>query len=219
MNILSVNVGRPRETEYRGKKVISSIWKEPVQGPVEVGEINLAGDRQATALVHGGIHKAVYAFSHDRYDWWQRILGRDDLVYGMFGENLTVAGLDEGDTRIGDKWQAGTARFVVTGPRIPCSNLAMRFADESVPRRFSESGWSGVYLRVLQTGTISADDGIALLSPGDGVNVRGLFLAYTQPREAGAQSVLSRALRCEWLDPELASGITKRLRTSQGQDQ
>lgn len=219
MNILSVNVGQPRETEYKGKKVISSIWKEPVQGPVTVGEINLAGDRQATAVIHGGIHKAVYAFSHDHYDWWKQMLGRDDLAFGMFGENLTVAGLDENEIRIGDQWQAGTVRFAVTGPRIPCSNLAMRFADDSVPRRFSESGWSGVYLRVLQTGTLSAGDAIESRNDGDGVTVHELFKAYTQPRDKVAQTILGLALKSVWLDPELATGVMKRLQTSQGQNQ
>jgi len=215
MKILSVNVGQPRETEFKNKKVISGIWKEPVQGTVEVGETNLAGDRQATAVVHGGIHKAVYAFSHDRYAWWQQVLGRDDLACGMFGENLTVAGLDESEIRIGDWWQAGTARFAVTGPRIPCNNLAMRFADDSVPRHFSASGWPGVYLRVLQAGTVAAGDSVELLNSGDGVTVRELFLAYTQPRDRASQTLLRSALKSDWIDPELADGIEKRLRPLQ----
>ena len=139
MKIISLNVGQPRKVKYQGKTVCSSIWKEPVAGPVEVGETNLAGDRQATAVVHGGIHKAVYAFSYDQYAWWQKELGCDRLACGMFGENLTVAGLDESHTRIGDQWQVGSVRLVVTGPRIPCSNLAMKFADDSVPRRFTEA--------------------------------------------------------------------------------
>jgi len=213
MQIISVNVGQPRDTEYQGKRVSSSIWKEPVQVPVEVGETNLAGDRQATAVVHGGIHKAVYAFSHDQYAWWQQELQREAFGYGMFGENLTVAGLDENHTRIGDQWQAGSARFVITGPRIPCSNLAMKFADKSVPRRFNESGRPGVYLRVLQIGTVTAGDAVELLDSGDGVSVREFFLAYTRPLREVSQTVLNRALKNAWLDPELAAGIRKRLQT------
>ncbi len=213
MKLISVNVAQPREVEYQGKTVRSSIWKEPASGPVEVAETNLAGDRQASALMHGGIHKAVYAFSHDRYAWWQQQLRRADLGYGMFGENLTVSGLDEAHIRIGDQWLAGSARFAVTGPRIPCTNLAMKFADQSVPRRFTEAGWPGVYLRVLQTGAVTAGDRVEQLPGGAGVSVRELFRAYTRPRDDGAGEILSGALDYPFLDPALIAGIHKRLKT------
>ena len=215
MKILSVNVAQPREEEYRGKKVLSSIWKEPVHGPVEVGETNLAGDRQAAAVVHGGVHKAVYAFSYDHYAWWQRELQREPFGYGMFGENLTIGGLDESRTCVGDQWQVGSAYFAVTGPRIPCSNLAMKFADDSMPRRFTQAGRPGVYLRVLQTGTVTAGDSVKRLAGGGDVSVRELFIAYSRPQAAGASSVLVRALKNAFLDPDMATGINKRLQALQ----
>lgn len=213
MKLISVNVALPREVEYQGKKVLSSIWKEPVSGPVEVAETNLAGDRQATALMHGGRYKAVYAFSHDHYAWWQQQLRRDDLGCGMFGENLTISGLDEAHIRIGDQWQVGSARFAVTGPRIPCTNLAMKFADQSVPRRFTQAGWPGVYLRVLQTGSVTAGDSVEQLPGGDGVTVRELFLAYSRPRDDRAGDILRSALGSPFLDPDMVAGIHKRLKT------
>lgn len=212
MKIVSVNVAQPLAVEYEGKVVLSSIWKEPVEGPVEVGETNLDGDRQASEAVHGGIHKAVYAFSQNHYAWWQKELQRDDLTYGMFGENLTVSGLDESRTNIGDQWQVGSVRLVVTGPRIPCSNLAMKFADDSVPRRFTDAGWPGVYLRVLATGSLARGDAVRHLASGDGVTVRELFLAYTRPHQQGSGKILARALGNPYLDPDMASGIDKRLR-------
>jgi MOSC domain-containing protein YiiM len=211
MKLISVNVAQPREVQYKGKVVRSSIWKEPISGPVEVGELNLAGDRQATAVVHGGIHKAAYAFSQDHYAWWERELQRNDLGYGMFGENLTISGLHEAQVRIGDQWQVGSVRFVVTGPRIPCSNLAAKFSDDSVPRRFTESGLPGVYLRVLQTGSVTAGDSVEQVSCSDSVTVRELFLAYSRPQGEQAADVLARALLNSFLDPELGAGIGKRL--------
>ena len=33
MHVISVNVGRPRDVEWRGRTVRTSIWKDPVQGP------------------------------------------------------------------------------------------------------------------------------------------------------------------------------------------
>ena len=211
MKLLSVHVAEPREVEYNGKRVRSSIWKEPVSGAVEMNELNLAGDRQATAVIHGGIHKAAYAFSHDHYDWWMKELQRDDLSYGMFGENLTIRGLDETKARVGDQWQVGTCRFVITGPRIPCSNLAMKFGDATVPKRFTDSGWSGVYLRVLETGTIAAGDSVRVLSKGKGASIQALFHAFTHPRMPESRPVPEKALTNPYLDPEMAGNIHKRL--------
>jgi MOSC domain-containing protein YiiM len=161
--------------------------------------------------VHGGIHKAAYAFSHDHYAWWQRELGRTDLGYGMFGENLTISGLDETQVRIGDQWQVGSVRFAVTGPRIPCSNLAAKFADDSVPRRFTESGNPGVYLRVLRTGSVSAGNAVEVLCRGEGVSLRELFQAYTRPHSDKAKEILASVLGNPFLDPEFAACINKRL--------
>lgn len=212
MKILSVNVALPREVVYEGKTVRSSIWKEPVHGPVQLGETNLAGDRQATDLVHGGIYKAVYAFSHDHYSWWKAELQRSDLAPGMFGENLTIAGLDESQVRIGDQWQAGNVQLMVTGPRIPCSNLAMKFDDKTVPRRYSEAAWPGVYLRVLKTGTISAGDSVKQIARGTGPDIHEVFKAYTHPRDPGAGEILRETIANPSIDPEFAAGISKRLK-------
>lgn len=211
MKLVSVNVAEPREVEYKGKRVRSSIWKEPVSGAVEVGETNLSGDRQASPLIHGGTHKAAYAYSHDHYRWWAEELQRDDLAFGMFGENLTIRGLDESKARVGDLWQVGTCRFAITGPRIPCSNLAMKFDDVTVPKRFTDCGWPGVYLRVLETGAIAAGDEVRVLRKGKTGSIQALFHAYTHPHGEASRAILEKALRNPMLDPEMATNINKRL--------
>ena len=61
MKILSVNVGLPREINWRGKKVRTSIFKAPVSGRVLVKRLSIAGDQQSDLTVHGGAAKAVYA--------------------------------------------------------------------------------------------------------------------------------------------------------------
>src|SRR6516225_7568144 len=60
LKLLSVNVGMPREVDWHGKLVRTSIFKSPVSGPVRVGTLNLDGDQQSDLTVHGGVHKAVY---------------------------------------------------------------------------------------------------------------------------------------------------------------
>jgi MOSC domain-containing protein YiiM len=217
MQLLSVNVARPREFEYQGKTVCSAIFKKPASGPVTVGHTNIEGDRQANLAVHGGVHKAVYAYSWDHYGWWARELGRDDLSFGQFGENLTIAGLDESAIHIGDRLQIGTARFAVTAPRIPCSKLAMRFDDKSMPRRFSEAALPGFYLRVLEPGVIETGDEVGHTPIANGsLPVRDLYRAYSNAGVAGAPAVLEHAATLPDLDPALLPNIDKRLRALKG---
>ena len=157
MRLVTVSVGRPREVpdERRGT-VRTGIWKQPVDGPVRVGRLNLAGDGQADLEAHGGEHKAVYAYPLEHYAVWRRELGRDDLEPGGFGENLTVEGLLEADVHIGDQFRIGTAVLEVSQPRTPCFKLALRIGDPTLVRRFTESGRSGFYLRVITEGELAA---------------------------------------------------------------
>ena len=61
MKLVSVNVGRPRTVEWRGRRGRTAIWKVPVPGRVRVRRLGLEGDKQADRRVHGGPDKAVYA--------------------------------------------------------------------------------------------------------------------------------------------------------------
>ena len=62
MHVVSLNVGGPRDVEWRGRVVRTSIWKAPVQGAVRVTSLNLDGDAQSDLSVHGGSAKTVYAY-------------------------------------------------------------------------------------------------------------------------------------------------------------
>jgi len=214
MQLLAVCVAEPREVAYRGKTVRSSIWKKAVDGPVATTRLNLDGDRQATAVIHGGVNKAAYAYSHDHYDWWQRQLQRTDLDPGMFGENLVISGLDEARCQVGEQWQIGSVRYAITGPRIPCANLAMKFNDREVPQRFTESARPGVYLRVVQTGSLQAGDDVTVHAAGAGPTIQQMYRAYTHPGEPGSSAILQQTLANPWLDPEFARGIKKRIKTA-----
>jgi len=105
-SVVSVNVAEPREIEWLGRHATTSIWKEPVAGPVRVAGINLAGDDQADRRFHGGPDKAVYAYAREDYEWWSEDLGRE-VGNGAFGENLTVAGLDVTGAVVGEGLGAG----------------------------------------------------------------------------------------------------------------
>ena len=163
MSILSVNVSLPKVVEYRGGRVETGIFKDPVAGPVMMRELNLDGDRQADLRVHGGRDKAVYVYSSDYYEYWKQELRRDDLRYGNFGENLTVEGLTDEVVRIGDVFRVGDATVQVTQPRLPCYKLAIKMEDPAFPKLFLASRRTGFYLRILGEGEIGAGDEFELV--------------------------------------------------------
>src|SRR5881227_3172683 len=136
MQVISVNVGLPRDVEWRGQIVQTSIFKEPVAGTVRVARLNIEGDQQSDLTVHGGIEKAVYAYPYEHYAFWRKELPGVNLPWGVFGENLTVEGLSENSLNIGDRLAIGTAEFMVTQPRIPCFKLAIRFNRTDIVKRF-----------------------------------------------------------------------------------
>jgi MOSC domain-containing protein YiiM len=160
MQVLSVNVGGPREFEWRGERVRTSIWKSPVPGRVAVWRTNLAGDEQSDLSVHGGVEKAVYLYPHEHYAFWRTELPEVELGFGQFGENLTSAGLLESEVSIGDRLRIGSAELQVTQPRVPCFKLGLRFGRPDLVKLFLRAGRSGFYLAVLREGELGAGDAI-----------------------------------------------------------
>jgi MOSC domain-containing protein YiiM len=176
MKVISVNVGRPREFTIRGDIIVTSIFKDPVKERVRVATLNLDGDEQSDLSVHGGVNKAVYAYPSEHYARWREELPDSDLSWGAFGENLTIEGLLESTTCIGDRLRIGTAELVVTQPRQPCFKLAYKFGRQDMIKRFVKSGRSGFYLRVAVEGEVGAGDAIDLLSrPDDALTVTDIL--------------------------------------------
>jgi MOSC domain-containing protein YiiM len=167
MQVISINVGLPREVEWRDEIVQTSIYKEPVSGRVRVDRLNIEGDQQSDLTVHGGVNKAVYVYPSEHYDFWRKELPDADLPWGAFGENLTTTGLNEDSVRIGDRFAIGSAEFVVTQPRMPCYKLTIRFGRADMIKRFYRSGRSGFYVAVAKEGEIGSGDAIVLLSRAD----------------------------------------------------
>ena len=163
MRVLSVNVGLPRELEWNGKIVRTSIFKQPVTGRVRVARLNVEGDQQSDLTVHGGPEKAVYAYPSEHYPFWRGELANMDLAWGVFGENFTTTGLLEETLHIGDRVRIGSAEFVVTQPRMPCYKLGIRFNRSDMVKRFLQSGRTGFYFAVLREGEVGAGDSIELL--------------------------------------------------------
>jgi MOSC domain-containing protein YiiM len=176
MKLISVNVSLPRTVSIAHKPVTTGIFKEPVPGKVRVRTLGLAGDGQADLQNHGGIHKAVYSYPFEHYEYWSRELGRNDFISGQFGENLTVEGLTEDQVHVGDVFRIGQVLLEVTQPRVPCFKLAHKMALPTFPKLFAASGRTGFYHRVLAEGEIGAGDAIERVTTDPrGVTVRALM--------------------------------------------
>lgn len=183
----SVNVGRPREAPWAGIGR-TSIDKQPVFGPVDVGAYGLAGDQVSDTVHHGGLDQAVYAFAREDLDQWAAALG-SELRDGQFGENLTTTGIDVNEAEIGERWRVGADVVLeVTSIRTPCNDFKVWMGrtghdNKAWVKRFAAEGRPGPYLRVLVPGAIAAGDEITVVhEPGHGVTVSTMFRAlHTHP--------------------------------------
>jgi MOSC domain-containing protein YiiM len=160
MQIISLNVGLPRDVLWHGRTVTTGIYKEPVDGRVAVRTLNLDGDRQADLTVHGGEYKAVYCYPVEHYAFWKKELPGRDIPTAIFGENFTTEGLEESSVHLGDRFAVGSAEFVVTQPRLPCYKLGVRFESDDMVKHFLVSGRFGFYFAVTREGEVGAGDGI-----------------------------------------------------------
>jgi len=198
--LLSVNVGSPREIEWLGRREATSIWKSPVNGRLPARGVNVAGDDQADREFHGGPDKAVYAYAREDTVWWERELGRE-LEHGVFGENLTVSGVDVSGAVVGERWEIGSAVLEVAQPRIPCWKLGARMEDASFPVHFAAAGRPGAYLRIVEEGEIAADDDVRVAGrPEHGVTVGDVARIYHQERGRASTLLDVPELCSDWHD-------------------
>ncbi len=164
--LLSVNVGMPKDVPWQGRTVFTGVFKDPVTGPRRVRRLNVDGDGQGDLAGHGGEQRAVFVYQIDSYRYWERELGRDDFVYGQFGENFTVEGLADDEVCIGDRYRIGTAVFEVTQPRVTCYRVGIRMNDPRIPALLVSHHRPGFYFRVLEEGDVEAGDEIVKLASG-----------------------------------------------------
>ena len=199
--VVSVNVGAPRTVEWQGRRVRTAIWKEPVDGPVEVRGVNLAGDDQADRRVHGGTHKAVYAYAAGDYRWWSEQLGVE-LGPGSFGDNLTVDGYDLSAALVGERWRVGTCVLEVSEPRMPCFKLGIRMGTADFVDLFGMVGRFGTYLRIVAEGTVTAGDQVEIVSrPDERLTVADLAASrHTDDEDLLALVTTNPAVSRSWAD-------------------
>jgi MOSC domain-containing protein YiiM len=202
--VVSVNVGSIREVAWHGTIVRTGIWKMPIgDRAVPVRGVNLVGDDQADRRVHGGADKAVYAYAEEDYRYWADEEGVRTQP-GLFGENLTVRGLELRNAVVGERWRIGTTLLEVAQPRLPCFKLGIRMDDPDFPRRFLAAARLGAYFRIIEEGELRAGDAIGVVDrPDHGITLGHMVEAM---RDRGRAAALLRAPRLPDFWRRLASG-------------
>lgn len=200
--LLSVNVGLPRDIQWRGRTVHTGIWKNPVPGRCLVRRLNVDGDGQGDLAGHGGEHRAVFVYQIESYRYWQEKLGRSGFAYGQFGENFTVEGLADDAVCIGDRYRIGSALFEVTQPRVTCYRIGIRMDEPRMPALLTSSGRPGFYLRVLEEGEVGAGDEITKVAGAAErmtvAEINALLYSGNHPRDRLEQALRIKALATGW---------------------
>ena len=210
MKVVSVNVGRPRDVQWRQELVGTAIYKAPVAGRVALKRLNLEGDQQADLSVHGGADKAVYAYPTEHYAYWREELPDTPLPWGAFGENLSTEGVLECGLKVGDLLRISTTELVVTQPRMPCFKLNARFQRPDMVKRFLRSGRNGFYLAVRKEGHLQAGDPIEL-EPTDQPAVTVMEIATLYTDHGDNLDLLQRAIATLALPQSWREYFRKRL--------
>lgn len=210
MIIKSTNIAEPTIIEWNGKQHLTGIYKKPVDSGIMLESEDVKGDHVIDRRYHGGIDKACYLYSADHYSFWKEKYPNQDWQWGMFGENLTVVGLDESVVRIGDEYKVGEAVVQVSQPRQPCYKLGVRFGTQDVVRDFWQSPFPGVYVRVLKPGMVKPNDEMKLISTDENaMNLSEVFSVFTSDRKN--EALINRAISQDFLAESCRKDITKLL--------
>lgn len=174
MKVLATNTGEKRQIEWLGQKVETGIFKFPNSDGIYLGKTDVQGDHVMDRESHGGIDKACYLFSADVYPHFRQLHPSLQWDWGMFGENITVSGLDESQVMIGSQYQIGEVIVEVSEPRQPCYKLGVRFGTQKILKQFIAADKPGVYVRVLQSGLVRPEDEMVLLTVGSALSIRDI---------------------------------------------
>lgn len=201
MHLNAINVSKPKLRRFGFKLYTTAFLKKTVNGSVILEKNNFVGDQQADLMNHGGNDKAVYAFSTDHYDYWRQKLGLKHIDYGKFGENLSISGLNESEIAIGDRIQINDCILEVSQPRIPCYKISFEFKEMSMLNDFIAYAHTGVYFRIIQGGTMTANSPVkTIYKHPKNLTVKDLFSAYFDSKFPNQEQVLRSAITI----PELA---------------
>ena len=153
VKLVSLNISLPEKVSFNigSKKILTGIFKKAVDEKIFLDELGFRGDGVGDPRIHGGKDLAVCAYFVDHFPYWQTELERE-LIPGAFGENLSLAGINETQIYIGDIFRLGEAEIEVSQPRQPCHKLNKVFDFQAMACKVQTMGYTGCYFRVKKNG-------------------------------------------------------------------
>ncbi len=210
MKVIATNIGSRKKITYRGREVVTGIYKYPTDKGIFLGEEDVENDHVVDRRFHGGIDKACYLYSVEAYAFWKPLYPNLDWDYGMFGENLSVLGLNEKLLKIGDQYKIGGAVVEIAQPRQPCFKLGIRMGTQAILKQFINTYYSGVYVRVIKCGTVKKGDVFELVKEAVG-NPSIYDVFYSLYQEKIYKSTIDMILNCDAVPESAKKDIKRRL--------
>lgn len=195
MKIISTNIGKSTSFLWNGKEEKTGIYKVPTTQAIYLTKNDVMSDEISNRLNHGGYYKACYVFSAEQYPYWKNLYPELDWTWGMFGENLTLAGFDEKLVCLGDIYRVGEALVQVSQYREPCYKLGVKFGTQQVIRQFIEHGYGGTYLSILEEGYVEVNQKFKLEDRLEStIPVADLFqLVHAKEKDPQLVSIVSKS--------------------------
>lgn len=210
MQVVATNIGERKAISYRGKTVVTGIYKSPNSKGIYLGKEDVKEDNVVDRRFHGGIDKACYLYSTEAYNYWKPLYPNLKWNFGMFGENLTVDGLDEKSLKVGDQYKIGDAIIEISQPRQPCFKLGIRMGTQAILKQFINTSFSGSYVRVIQNGKVSPGDIFTLIKEVRG-NPSIYDIYYTLYQEKIYTTTINSILNCDVVPQSTKNDIKRRL--------
>lgn len=210
MKVVSVNIGKKRLIHWNGKEEYTGIYKKPVDHPIVLGDHDVVGDDVVDRKYHGGVDMACYIYSADHYPFWKEKYPNLDWDFGMFGENITIEGLNEKDFQLGDTYKLGTATVQIAQPRKPCYKLGIRFGTQAILKQYINANYPGIYLRIIEKGEVRIGDTFEKIkSHHEGIGFLETYrLQYDQD---GDQQRIQEIIDSEIATKDIRNGLLKKL--------
>ena len=186
MYVQSTNIAIPKTITWHDKPVETGIYKTPTPKAIYLGKTGVKNDFIGDTRVHGGTHKACYLFSTDHYPYWKKLYPDLDWNWGLFGENLTINGLNETQVMVGAIYKVGNALIQITQPREPCFKFGVKFGSQDIISKFIAHGFPGTYAKVLEEGYVETNATLKLVDePDRSLSVKQLFqLIFSRNKNA-----------------------------------
>ncbi|MFD2705001.1 MOSC domain-containing protein [Salibacterium lacus] len=201
--------GRPQDIQdQQGRTFRTGIQKQTADSII-LRKTGITGNDVADKKNHGGTDRAVCIYPLEHYGTWEEEFGRK-LDKAAFGENITVSGVTEDTVYIGNTYKVGSAVIQVTQGRVPCLKIDRRTGCDGLMKRFTATGFTGFFCRVLQEGTVQEDSRMELVKE-DRRRISILYANNVYFHERGNMAAMKRILDVPPLAEEWRRKLEKRI--------